>query len=140
MATIKSQEDSYHTIHDITLDIHWEKTHYPEDDPQYECSVTFPVPHLPGETVKVDYDTESSSEIEQQIAQDIADYLDDPQAWTENLIKKGVGPVLTLRQLESELAEARADQERYSMYTAQETEKAKRVEQQIAAHKAKHGL
>jgi hypothetical protein len=40
MATIKSQEDSYHTIHDITLDIHWEKAHYPEDDPQYECSVT----------------------------------------------------------------------------------------------------
>lgn len=140
MATIKVDDDTYHTIRDITLDIHWEKTHYPEDDPQYECSVTFPVPHLPGETVKVDYDTESQSEVEQQIAQDIADYLDDPQEWTENLIKKGVGPVLTLRQLESELAEAQKDQERYARYVSGEVEKIQRVEQQIAAHKARHGL
>ena len=140
MAAIKVDEGSYHTIRDITLDIHWEKTHYPEDDPQYECSVTFPVPHLSGETVKVDYDTESQSEIEQQIAQDIADYLDDPQEWTENLIKKGVGPVLALRQLESELAEAQKDQERYARYASEEAEKIQRVEQQIAAHKARHGL
>lgn len=140
MATIKVDEGSYHTIRDITLDIHWEKTHYPEDDPQYECSVTFPVPHLPGETVKVDYDTESQSEIEQQIAQDIAAYLDDPQEWTENLIRNGVDAVLALRQLKIDLAETQGEQKRYSRYAGEEAEKIKRIEQQIAEHKARYGL
>lgn len=140
MATIKEETDSYTTTRDLSIDIHWDESHYPGDDGCYDCSITFPVPHLTGETVKLDYSSGYQSDIIKKITQDIAAYLDDPQDWTEEIIKKGVEPVLSLRQMESELAETRTDRERYSRYAEQEAEKIQCLEQRIAAHKAKYEL
>jgi hypothetical protein len=139
MATIKEEESSYTTKRDITIDINWVESHYP-DDSLYECTITFPVPHLADEVVDVDYSDQYESKILSQIMLDIQEYLEDPHGWAQEMIKKGVEPTLELRQLEADLAEARADQERYTRYANEKAESIMRKEQEIATHKAKHEL
>lgn len=122
----------------ITLHILWEEMHY--DDAHYECTITFPVLHLDNRTIQIHYSEDYTSDILRQITQDIAGYLEDPEAWTKTFIEKGTEPVLTLRQLEADLNERRAEYERYKGYAGQEEKQIERIEQRIAEHKAKYGL
>lgn len=140
MASIKENKDSYTATRELSIDIQWDESHYPGDDSTYDCSVTFPVPHIPGGTVKMTYSGGYQSEVMEQITRDIVAYLDDPGEWTETIIKKGAEQTLKLRQLEKDLEQAQRDQQRYAQYAEQETARIQRIEQEMAQHKAKHGL
>lgn len=85
-----------------SADIHIEYTEaYYDGEGDVGCEVTFSSPDIE-EKITIDYEGEFQSSIQEQIMEDLMEYLDDPREWTNDYICKGEDTQQKLRVLERE--------------------------------------